>query len=246
MIQSNIFNLNMRHLQPEKMDAPDVDPKAHSEALEGLARVNHISRSAEAVWAPLKDIVMKKALSQPLRILDVASGGGDVAIQLKQISEKEGTPIVISGCDKSETAIRYAREKAASAQVTVDFFRHDIFQDALPGSYDVITCNLFLHHLSEEALLRWMKNLKTMQVHYVIASDLNRSILGFLAAYIASRLLTRSPIVHFDAVQSVRNAFRVSEVKKLAEEAGWKQVRIRKMWPFHFQLIGKFNEFESA
>lgn len=233
---NNFPDLSVRRLQPELMDSPDVDVKAHEQALRGLRRINAVSRAACAIWEPIRKLA-KENIHPPLRILDVASGSGDVAIQIKQKSEKEKIPVIITGCDKSETAVQCARKNAASVKVNVEFFQFDIFQDVLPAVYDVIMCSLFLHHLTREEALGWLKTLKNSGVKTVIINDLERSVPGFVAAFIGSRMLTRSPIVHFDAVQSVRNAFSVSEMKELAAEAGWKNFTIRKIWPFRFSAV---------
>lgn len=241
MSPMNFPNLSTRQLQPELMDSPDVDVIAHEQALKGLCRINTISCAASAAWSPIRELA-KKSTRAPLRILDVASGSGDTVIQIKQKSEKEKIPITIAGCDKSETAVQCARKNAASAKADAEFFQFDISQDVLPETYDVIMCSLFLHHLTREDALRWMRTLKNSGAKTVIINDLERSALGFAAAFIGSRILTRSPIVHFDAVQSVRNAFSAREMKQLALEAGWKNFTIRKIWPFRFQFLGNSSD----
>lgn len=245
MTYSLFSDLKIRRLQPETMDAPDVDPKIHEDALKGLARINFISLAAKALWDPIKEIAKKNTAKRSLKILDVASGGGDVAIRLKQISEKEKIAVEVFGCDKSRTAVEYAQKRAASLKIDVKFFQHDIFQDVPPFSADVVTCTLFLHHLTEEEALRWMLQLKQNQVPTVIVQDIERSLLGFIAAFLGPRLLTRSSMVHDDAVQSVRNAFRIQEVKDLADQAKWEKAAVRKIWPFRFQLTGTPGGFES-
>ena len=43
-------DLGDRNREPELMDAPDLDPSRHIEALEALARVNRVSGVARRVW----------------------------------------------------------------------------------------------------------------------------------------------------------------------------------------------------
>ncbi len=237
MVPFDIWNLSARRLAPELMDDPGLDPREHRLALEGLERINRTSRAAETVWRPVREFAAKQADGRPVSILDVASGAGDTVIRLKQISEQEKIPVKISGCDKSETAVRSARE-AAAGRVDAEFFRHDIFEEALPAPFDVITCSLFLHHLPHEHALNWMRHLNASSARFVIINDLDRTVPGFLAASIIPKILTRSRIVHFDAVQSVRNAFRAEEFRELARAAGWKNFEIEKVRPFRFQFTG--------
>jgi hypothetical protein len=65
----------------------------------------------------------------------------------------------------------------------------------------------------------------------VIVSDLRRTRTGFYLAYIASRLLTRSDVVHVDALRSVRAAYTLDELRELAREAGLTGARIAARWP---------------
>jgi hypothetical protein len=63
---------------------------------------------------------------------------------------------------------------------------------------------------------------------------------GWLAAWAGTRLLTRSPVVHFDGPQSVRAAWTESELRQLARDAGLAedQTCLERAWPFRMTLIG--------
>ncbi len=71
--------LGERNLQPELMDAPDLDPQSHAQALVALRRVNVLSRTAAVVWSAIRPLARSQP-DRPLRVLDVASGGGDVTL----------------------------------------------------------------------------------------------------------------------------------------------------------------------
>ena len=71
--------LRDRHLQPELMDQPDLDASRHLQALAALRRVNWLSRTAAIVWSAIRPLARSQA-DRPLRVLDVASGGGDVTL----------------------------------------------------------------------------------------------------------------------------------------------------------------------
>ncbi len=63
------------------MDEPDLDVRRHERALEGLGRMNALSRSAATLWDPIRGFAMGMK-DRPLRILDLASGGGDGPLRL--------------------------------------------------------------------------------------------------------------------------------------------------------------------
>ena len=82
-------SLRQRNLQPEVMDQPDLDAGEHHHALEALARINRISFSPRILWRPIRrlcELRKKSGDSRPVRVLDVATGGGDVPVRIWQMA----------------------------------------------------------------------------------------------------------------------------------------------------------------
>ncbi len=217
------------------MDQPDLDEHLHQTALDGLACVNRISRSSAIVW-PAIARAGKHKVGGPLRVLDVACGGGDVAIAVKHRAQKTGLPLDVAGCDISNTALAYATVHAAKKRLDVRFFPANAITDSLPDTYDVIMCSLFLHHLEEPAAISLLANMARATRHKLIVNDLIRSRVGYWMALIGTRLLTRSHVVHVDGPLSVRSAFSVNEAMSLAKSAGLTDARILRRWPQRFLL----------
>src|SRR5260221_5935812 len=76
-----VSDLAHRKLVPEIMDQPGLDPREHVRALGALARINILSRSAGLFWPEIARVARAHP-GKTIRFLDVASGGGDVPIQL--------------------------------------------------------------------------------------------------------------------------------------------------------------------
>jgi hypothetical protein len=72
--------------------------------------------------------------------------------------------------------------------------------------------------------------------HAVLLTDLERSRPGLLLAWAGSRVLTRSPVVHFDAVASVRGAFTLDEARAIADSAGLAGARFERTWPARWRM----------
>ncbi len=222
--------------EDEVMDQPDLDVARHQAALAGLKRVNWWSRTAREIWASLECLSRERRLDH-LTVLDLACGGGDVSLRLAQYAEAAGMPITLHGWDKSPTAVAYATERGALAGLqNVAFFERDVLDDPIEEPYDVILCTLFLHHLEipqAEALLRKMG---AAARHAVLVDDLCRSRLGYFLAWVGTRIVTRSPVVHIDGPLSVRAAFTTEEISGLARTAGLEGATIRRHWPERFSL----------
>jgi 2-polyprenyl-3-methyl-5-hydroxy-6-metoxy-1,4-benzoquinol methylase len=229
-------DLSRRQRERELMDEPGLDPRDHQRALAGLRRVNFFSHSSGLVWGPIRALAKERS-PDPLRVLDLASGGGDVALGVARRASRAGVPLQIDGCDLSATAVDYARHQALlGCYDRVGFFKLDVLRDRLPQGYDVVMCSLFLHHLSEEEVVALLRNMADCAKSLVLVNDLLRSRLGYALAWLGCRLLTRSPIVHVDGPRSVAAAFTSDEALGLAQTAGLTNVTISHHWPQRFLL----------
>lgn len=216
------------------MDDPSLDAGEHRHALEGLARINRWSRSDAILWPVVKTVGAADP-GRAVRILDVATGSGDVPLQLWRRAKRTGIAVEISGCDVSPTAVAIAEEKARSANADLRFFVHDILREPLPEKYDLAVCSLFLHHLSSEEAVTVLQRMSAA-APTIAVNDLHRSTMGFALAWAGTRLLSRSRIVHYDGPASVRSAFTKEEALALAEQAGLQGARAASRWPCRFLM----------
>ena len=221
--------LARRECIPELMDDPALDPAEHRRALAGLARLNRVSDSPGVLWPTIHEL----ARGGPVRVLDVATGSGDVPRALAAKAARAGlTNLSFAGCDISPTAI----DAASRAAPGLSFFVHDVLRDPLPAGYDVVTCSLFLHHLSEADAVTLLTRMAATAGRMVLVNDLARSRFNYLSVWAACRLLTRSPVVRFDGPASVRSAFTAAEAAALAARAGLAGAVVRRRFPCRFLL----------
>jgi 2-polyprenyl-3-methyl-5-hydroxy-6-metoxy-1,4-benzoquinol methylase len=223
-------NLRTRERVPELMDDPALDPDEHRRALAGLARLNRFSGSVGALWPHVRALALK--LKRPVRLLDVATGSGDVPRALLARASRAKIPLEIEACDISATAVA----EAAHTPSTIRFFAHDALRNPLPSGFDIVTCSLFLHHLSEDEAIALLANMEGAARHCILVNDLSRSRFNYAAVWVACRVLSRSPVVRFDGPASVRSAFTPSEALKLAERAGLSGATVRARFPCRFVL----------
>ena len=225
----------VRDRQPELMDQPDLEPVLHRRALRALGRLNYFSRTSSAIWNVLRQF-QPASPGQPLRVLDVACGGGDVAIRLALRARLENRKVQITGIDTSDTAIEYGRERAALRGVDVTFETSDIFEQTLPEDHDVVISTLFLHHLNPTDGVTLFRRMEAGAKQGVIIDDLRPTRFGYFLAWIACQLLSRSPIVHNDGPMSVRAAYTPAEAIELANRAGLHGARTITHWPQRYLL----------
>lgn len=231
-------NVSQRRRQPEIMDDPALEQGRHFQALRGLARINAWSGSIRILWKPIAALARQMGV-RSLRVLDVATGAGDVPLRLWHKARKTGLDLQIAGCDLSPAAVLYAQDRAVRQKAGVRFFTCDALREELPGGYDVVVSSLFLHHLDEGQGVELLRRMAQAAGRMMLINDLVRSWAGFALAYLGTRLLSASPIVHTDGPRSVEGAFTLDEVRVLAERAGLQGVGVARRWPCRYLLTWK-------
>jgi hypothetical protein len=227
--------LQQRQRRPEIMDQPGLERGRHLQALAGLARLNSWSGSVRILWPQIRR-QLERGNARPLRILDLASGAGDVPLGIWKRAARAGWTVTVEGWDISSIAVNHARQRAAGAGAPLQFHVADALSAPGDQSFDVVMCSLFLHHLDESQAADLLGRMVHLSKRLVLVNDLVRSVSGYLLAYAATRLLTASDIVHADGPQSVAGAFCLEEVEVLARRAGMTGARIERRWPCRFLL----------
>lgn len=218
------------------MDDPGLDRAAHLHALRALGRAAAVSRTAATLW-PAIEHAARRQPGRPLRVLDIACGGGDVAVDVARRMAGAGIPGEVVGCDVSPVALAYATALAARKHAgSVRFVQLDVRRDPWPAECDVVLCSLFLHHLADDDAVFLLRRMAAAARQLVVVSDLRRSALGVLLAWAGCRLLSRSRVFHVDGMRSVRGAFTAAEALALARAAGLQTATIRSRWPQRFVL----------
>lgn len=217
------------------MDSPHLDEVRHRRALDALERINCVSRSAAQLWTDVRGVARTSNVGK-LRILDVACGGGDVALALERYARRDGVDVEVNGCDASPVALARASERAAELDSAARFFQLDVLRRPLPDGFDVVCSTLFLHHLDPSEAVRLLGAMTTAARRTVVVQDLARSRLGLALAQLGVRLLTRSRVAQTDGPRSVRAAYTPDEAVELARRAGL-STRVRRCWPQRYNLI---------
>ena len=227
--------LRSRGTGPERMDDPSLDPERFIGSLNGLRLLNGVTGSARILWPELL-AAAKATPSAPLRVLDVACGGGDVPIALSRRLRAHGLRVEIDGCDVNALAIQQAEQHAERQGVPANFFRLDVLKEAIPDGYDVVMSSLFLHHLSGDQALVFLSKAAAAARGSVLIHDLVRCLPGLWLAQLGVRAMLCNDVCVHDGPRSVENAFTIDEVRRLALDAGLKGSRVETRFPYRLLL----------
>lgn len=230
--------VSKRQLVPEVMDDPSLPRDQHEAALRGLTRLNAVSGSARALWPAVRAAAKGR---QTIRLVDVACGGGDVALGLLRRASRAGINLHVTGLDLSPVALEVAAAAARAAGFAdqTDWRQADAVNHGLPVRGDVVMSNLFLHHLNTDQATRVLATMG-QAAHdpgaVVLINDLRRARVTQGLVTLGSYALSRSPVVHIDGPRSARAAWTVRELRDLARAAGLDRAHVAGAWPCRMLL----------
>ena len=219
------------------MDRPDLPVVIARPCPARAGPLNWWSGSERILWASIRRLAVANHADRPLRVLDVACGAGDVLVGLAGRAKQAGIALELRGIDVSPTAIDHARTTVRCRRIPGLVGVSTMpSPNRCPAGFDVVTCSLFLHHLTDDQAADVLRRCAAATNRLVLINDLRRSWAGWLLAVAACRLLTRSPVVHSDGPRSVERAFTPSEALDDTHRAGLANAVISRRWPFRFLL----------
>ncbi|MEQ9461263.1 MAG: methyltransferase domain-containing protein [Phycisphaeraceae bacterium] len=212
--------MRTRVLEPERMDDPALPAAEHHHALAGLRRINAICMTHRRLLGLVRSLTRSRP-GDSIRVLDLACGSGDAVRYMAGHAAATGLSWHITGLDRSAVVVDEARRLTpASLRDHVSFSVGDALDDLDAHAADIVTCSLFLHHLTDEDVVRLFRGVyKKARIGFA-AQDLVRSRTGYWLARAGTRLLSRSHVVLHDGPQSVRAAWTVEEMRTLLETSG--------------------------
>jgi len=222
--------------EPELMDLPNLDENALRSDLQHLARLNRTFGGRKAVETVFHALAEK---GRKLLLLDLASGYGDHGRNLLQHAKASQTDVTIVAVDRQFQTLRIARAATPPGQ-KMFFIQADARQ--LPfrnRGADLVLCSLALHHFAETDALTVLREMARVGRRGTAVVDLVRSRLAAFCIWFLTTFLVRDPMVRHDARLSIRRAFTPSEMKALANRAGWPNLRQLKFFWFQQAVLAR-------
>lgn len=189
----------------------------------GTARFHgHRFKVTPAVLIPrpeteqLVDLIIEENQGSDLRVLDMGTGSGCIAISLARALKFAR----VDALDVSRDALAVARDNAASLKVKVRFFESDMLAPQPAATYDIIVSNPPYITWSERELME--RNVKDYEPAQALFVPDNDPLLFYKAiASYAKRLLEKGGRLYLEINQRFG-----AEVKRLLEDCGFDEVRI--------------------
>jgi len=104
------------------------------------------------------------------------------------------------------------------------------------SAFDLVSCSLFIHHLSPEHVITFAKEALRVCRRAVLGNDLVRDPIHLALVY-AGMPLYRSRITRHDAPASVRQAYTVEEMREFFQQGGAASVEVRRHYLYRMGVI---------
>ena len=232
-----IFSAPPRNLRPELLDLDEAPFEEVKDSLQDVQRVNRYLSGYRVLLHHIGRFFERHNSSQPLHILDAATGSADQPLEVVRFARKRGVPVQVTAIDINRKMLRFAREEARDFP-EIRFVQCDVLNMPFAdNSFDVVINSLALHHFSRDHAVTMLKSFSRLAKRGVIVNDLHRSRVAYVSIYILTRLLTQNRLTRYDAPVSVMNAFTPEEMRAMAQEAGWHQFVVHRHFPYRIALV---------
>ncbi len=216
--QSPEFDRARRSVQSEILDSR-IDTEELAKILRDLARFNGAMMGHWLVLRWLSRAVRDLPPEQPLTLLDVGCGYGDLLRAVRRWARKRGWPMKLIGVDLNPQAIDIAR-KATDTSDAIEYHAADMFNFKPVGTIDFVTASLVAHHLSDDMIVRFLGWIEAKARRGWVIYDLQRSVVPFYFIALAGLLMRLHSVVTYDGRISVARSLTRDEWEKTIAQAG--------------------------
>lgn len=203
----------------ELLDEPHHDAHELAQSLGHVASVNQWLGGVAALLAHLKPYLRA---CRSLRILDVATGSGDIPLRIAEWARRHSpNELSIVATDVHPQMVALAAQRcAAYPEITVE--QADALN--LPygnNSFDIATLSLALHHFEGAGQTRVLREMGRVSTTAIIVNDLERTWLNYAGSKLLAHTLWRgNRLTRHDGPLSVLRSFTKDELRDIANNAG--------------------------
>lgn len=178
--------------------------------------------------------VPARRVSQPsisLSVLEIAAGSGYVPQTARDHLAQRGIRLDLTLLDRAASHVGTAQRNGAAA-IVADACRLP-FRDA---SFDLVSSNLFLHHLAPDELVACTRECLRVCRRAVLINDLIRHPVHLALVY-SGMPLYRGRLTRHDAPASVRQAYTKEEMLELLRRTGAPRIEMKSYYLFRMGVI---------
>jgi ubiquinone/menaquinone biosynthesis C-methylase UbiE len=212
----------------------DSDAGSPSEIVASLSDLDGINRRFGGIATTqfLLEQVARELGAKSLSLLEVAAGSGTVPTMVAKALAHAGVRIEVTLLDRVASHLKSRNGRTVVADALALPFPDD--------SFDLVSCNLFVHHLSPDEVVLFVNESLRVCRAAVVINDLVRHRIHLGLVY-AAMPLYGSRLTRHDAPASVRQAYTVNEMEDLLRKSKAARVEITRHFLFRMGVIAWKN-----
>lgn len=219
--------LAVRAKAEELMDADDLPADTYAAVVADLAKVNGVTMAARPTLAFLDRIATP---DEPLRILDVGFGDGDMLRRIARWGQRRGVPVELVGVDLNPRSEAAARAHTP-AGLPIRWVTGD-YAELAGQRWDAVISSLVAHHMTHDQLVAFVRFMAAESRRGWLVNDLHRHAFAFHGYPLMARVFGWHPIVRHDGRLSIARSYRPAEWPAILAEAGVPDARVFRAFPF--------------
>lgn len=230
-------------LVPERVDQDELLDQGEGSLedvrinLDEIWRINQAFAGLRSLTRALNPTVLRQ--SQPIRIVDLGTGSGKLALHLRRWGQKHRVKVQVYPLDLSPRHLSIVQDNVRS---TPDI--HLVQADGLslpfaPGSMDYFISSLFMHHFPPDVLVNLLRETYRLARRGIIMNDIVRGYLPLAAFLLTQPIFARHYVTRHDGIVSIKRAYTAAELVEMARAAGIPNPRVITHFPWRMTLVAE-------
>ncbi|WP_432670801.1 methyltransferase domain-containing protein [Flavobacterium sp. SM2513] len=231
------LNTKYRTDEPEIMDDFLLKGEELRNALDKIAKINQFLGGNKLTLKGLQKILPEKNSSQPITIVDIGCGNGDMLRKIAEYGIKNGYNFNLIGVDANDFTVNHASD-LSKTYLNISYLCEDIFKmDFSTLKCDISLCTLTLHHFKDEEIIQILNIFKQNSKLGIVINDLQRSATAYRLFQILCVTFGLNRMSREDGLVSILRGFRKQEIIDFSEKLNFKKYSISWRWAFRYQWI---------
>jgi len=231
------LNTTFRTQETEIMDDFTLKGEELRLALDQIASINQFLGGNTITLGGIKKLLKKTDVSQPIIIVDVGCGNGDMLRMLADYGTKNNLKFKLIGIDANAFTIAYAKRLSENFP-NIEYQCIDIFSEEFSTlKFDIVLCTLTLHHFSNEEILNLITTFNKNASLGVVINDLERSKLAYRLFQLVCIVFNLNKMSREDGQVSILRGFKRQELEEFSKKINLKKYTINWKWAFRYQWI---------
>jgi trans-aconitate methyltransferase len=213
---SDALDFNQRAQLTELMDEP-CSYAEFRDCLRDLMRVNRTVFTYRPTLEWLEQFWRRSP--EPLHIVDVGCGAGDMLRRIEQIARKRKIAVRLTGLDRNPFAAQAAREFGTDDS-EIEWVTCDMNAYQPTAKIDLVISSLFTHHLADSEIIEFLQWMERVAGRGWFVNDLSRGRVPYYAFILLSNAMRWHRFVRHDGPVSVRRSFSPADWQDYVSAAG--------------------------